>query len=77
METLKKFIEHPITNISIALVLIVTSLLEGWESFSEDLSEFDMGVHHGVLLFGIVMLLRGIIEALEAVVRAHEKNQSR
>jgi uncharacterized membrane protein HdeD (DUF308 family) len=73
MELLKLFIDHPITNIVIAIVLIVSSLLEGWESFSEDISEFDLGVHHGVLLFGVVMLLRGVVEALEAIVRAHEK----
>jgi len=73
MKKLKAFIEHPVTNLFIAAVLIGTSLAEGWESFSGDLSEFDAGAHHGVLLFGVAMLLRGIIEATELVIEAHEK----
>ena len=75
MEALKRFIEHPITNLVIASVLVITSLAEGWESFSTDLSEFDMGVHHGVLLFGIAMLLRGVVETMEAIVRSHERSK--
>ena len=75
MEKLKTFIEHPATNIIIALILVGTSLAEGWESFSEDLSEFDVGVHHGVLLFGLAMLLRGIIESLESLIKAYERRQ--
>ena len=50
--------------------------MEGWEEFSEDLSEFDMGVHHGVMLFGIAMLLRGVIEAMESMVRAEERRKN-
>ena len=75
MESLKNFIENPTVNIVTAMILVITSLAEGWEYFSTDLSEFDLGVHHGVLIFGIVMLLRGILDALESVVQAHEKRQ--
>ena len=65
MDRLKAFIEHPVINLAIAIVLISTSLAEGWESFSSDLSDIHVGAHHGVLLFGIAMLVRGIVEALE------------
>jgi hypothetical protein len=73
MEHLKRIIEHPIVNIFISVVLIVSSLAEGWEGFSYDLGEFDMGVHHGVLLLGLTMLVRGIVEALESLIRVHER----
>ncbi|MBT5723456.1 MAG: hypothetical protein HON77_17550 [Gammaproteobacteria bacterium] len=76
MDRLKAFIEHPVINLTIAIVLISTSLAEGWESFSSDLSDIHVGAHHGVLLFGIAMLVRGIVEALESFVRANEKRKS-
>ena len=76
MDRLKAFIEHPIINLAIALVLISTGLAEGWESFSSDLSDIHVGAHHGVLLFGIAMLVRGIVEALEYFVKANEKRKT-
>ena len=75
MDRLKAFIEHPVINLTIAIVLISTSLAEGWESFSSDLSDIHVGAHHGVLLFGIAMLVRGIVEALESFVGANEKRK--
>lgn len=76
METLLRVVKHPIINIVMAIILVATSLAEGWETFLDDLVKFDAGVHHGVLLFGFVMLLRSIIEALEAVKRAHDEAKS-
>jgi hypothetical protein len=75
MEKIKQFIEHPATNLIIAIVLVGTSLAEGWESFSGDLSEFRVGAHHGVLLLGVAMLIKSIIEALESIIRAHERRR--
>ena len=47
MERLKAFIEHPVINLIIAIVLISTSLAEGWESFSSNLPDIHVGAHHG------------------------------
>ena len=73
MEKLHNFLEHPITNIVTAFILITASLAEGWGSFINDLTECNIGVHHGVLIFGVLMLLRGVVEALETISRAHKK----
>ena len=77
MGALKRWLENPSTNIAIALVLVVSSVAEGWGEFVGGISKFEIGVHHGVLLFGLAMLLRGIIEAMEAVERAHKRARSR
>ena len=73
MERLHTFLEHPTTNMATALILITASLAEGWGSFIDDLTEFNIGVHHGVLVFGVIMLLRGIVEALETLGRTRRK----
>lgn len=69
MEKLHRILENPVTDIVTALILIITSLSEGWETFIMDITEFKTGVHHGVLLFGILMLVRGVVEALETLSR--------
>lgn len=77
MEALKRFLENPVIDILIAITLIISSFAEGWDDLSEGLTEFSLGVHHGVLLFGVAMLLRGVVEFLEALIKAHEKKQQR
>ncbi len=73
MEKLHNFLEHPITNVVTALILIAASLAEGWGSLIDDLTACNFGVHHGVLVFGVIMLLKGVVEALETISRAHRK----
>ena len=73
MERLKRILDDPYVNIFIAIVLVYSSVAEGWEEFTHGLTEFDIGVHHGVLLYGVAMFLRGLVEAAESTVRAHEK----
>ena len=72
MERIRRFLDSPYTNIAIALVLVISSLGEGVETFVGELSEFDLGVHHGVLLFGLAMLLRGLVETREALDKARK-----
>ena len=72
MHALRRLIDHPVTNLIVALILIATSLAEGWETFFEDLVNFNAGVHHGVLLLGFFNLLRTIPELFEAAERAHK-----
>ena len=66
MSWFHRLIHHPATEITVSLFLIVTSLIEGWDTFTEDLAQFNLGVHHGVLLFGTLSLLKGLSEAREA-----------
>ena len=72
MRVLRRLVEHPLLNAVVALVLVGTSLAEGWETLSDDLVTFDLHVHHGVLLFGFVNLLRAIPELFEAAERMNK-----
>lgn len=69
ISVLRSITEHPYTNIAIALILMTTSLIEGGETLYEDITELNLGAHHGVLLFGIVSFLGSIPDLLEAVER--------
>lgn len=65
MARLRKLLDHPTVNLGIAVILVLTSLAEGWETIIDDLIELDAKVHHGVLVFGFFQLLRALTDMFE------------
>ncbi|MCG8455422.1 MAG: hypothetical protein MI919_04005 [Holophagales bacterium] len=65
MQMLRRILAHPLVDFVVSLLLIGASLAEGWETLLRDLQEFKAGVHHGVLLFGLVTFLRTLPEVWE------------
>ena len=70
LKRLRTTLDHPYANLLVAVILIVTSLAEGWETLQDDLIHLDIAAHHGVLLFGVFSLLKVIPELVEALERA-------
>lgn len=76
---LRKFrmtLHHPAVNLSVALVLVATSLIQIWESLAGEVltmgiggMRMDVGVQQGVLVYGVVHLVRAIAELLESLER--------
>jgi hypothetical protein len=69
MRAFRAFLHHRATNLVIALVLIATSSIDVWESFrgselTMTLGGVDMsvGVHNGVLAYGVVHFMRAVAE---------------
>lgn len=60
MNKLRIFVEHPFVNLIVALILFVTGLTEGWDSLQEDISNFDLKAHHGVMVYGFFSMLKSI-----------------
>ena len=76
MNKLRAVLHHPVTNLVVALILVVTSLIEGWASATGDTVkmamgavEMKVGVYDGVLAYGLVHLFRAIAELVEGVER--------
>ncbi|MGH7675839.1 MAG: hypothetical protein ACREMV_11270 [Gemmatimonadales bacterium] len=76
MSKLRAVLHHPVTNLVLALILIGTSLVQVWESLggtgiqmSVGAMEMKVGAYDGVLAYGLVHLLRAIVELLESVER--------
>ena len=59
---IEKFVNNPYVNFLTGLALLYTSGLEVFDSLDED---FKMGAHHGVLIFGILQVLRSLPEFVE------------
>lgn len=72
MTRFRSALHHPVTNLVVALVLVVTSLIEVWESITGGTvemavgaMEMKVGAYDGVLAYGLVHLFRAIAELVE------------
>ena len=76
MSKLRTVLYHPTTNLVVALILVGTSLAEIWESATGDAlrmavggMEMTVAAYDGVLVYGLVHLMRAIAELVEDVER--------
>lgn len=58
-------VHHPMTTVVLGLGLLATGIVEVIEAAFEGF-ETVLEAHHGILLFGLVTALRGLLEMLEA-----------
>lgn len=72
-------LHHPTVNLTVALVLVATSLVQIWESLAGEVltmgigaMQMDVGVQQGVLIYGFVHLVRAIAELVESIERRVE-----
>lgn len=61
----RPLLRHPMTNVVLGLGLLITGLVELVEGAFEEV-ETVIDAYHGVVLFGLVTALRGLLELLEA-----------
>ena len=64
---IRRCVDHPITKLSVGLVLFVTGFLEAYQAFSQDFSQFQVGAHHGIMVFGFVNMISSIPDIVEGV----------
>ena len=64
---IKGFVEHPVTRLVVGLILIVTSSVEAYDSFHNDLYRWRLRAHHGLLVLGFVNVLAAIPSLIEGL----------
>jgi len=62
-------VRHALTQLLVALVLIGTSLSEVFETLADDLTSHRLRVTHGLLVVGLVQLLKALPELIEGIER--------
>ena len=70
LQKLKAFVKHPMTQLVTGLVMVITGLSEVREDFINAEHSFRLGVHHGVLLFGLMQVLGSLPELVDGLERA-------
>ena len=76
LRTLKTAIEHPATQLVTGTILLISGLASAYYDFTSAEHTFRLGVHHGVLLWGLVQVLGSIpnlVEGIDQTIQAAEK----
>jgi hypothetical protein len=75
-ERIRTFTDHPITKLVLGLILVVSSIAEGFDTFSNDLGHLRIRAHHGLLLFGLANVLAclpDLFAGIDQAIQAYEK----
>jgi hypothetical protein len=67
IEKIGGFVKNPWTNLLVGVILFTTSLYEALGSFYDDISQMHLGVHHGIMLFGLLTMLKSIPDIYEGL----------
>jgi len=74
---LKAFAQHPLTQLVTGLVLLITGLTQAIDDILHAEHRFRLGVHHGVLLLGLVQVLGSLPSIVEGLDRYFRSLESR
>jgi len=65
---LEMIAHNPYLNLLCGLVLLVTSGYETWQA----LDHFSLGAHHGVLVFGLIQILKALPDIMDGAEKLAE-----
>ncbi len=77
LKRLKAFVRHPVTQLVTGLVLIISGMAEVAYDFMDAEKNFRIGVHHGVLMFGLIQVIGSLPDLLEGIDRTFEAVEKR
>lgn len=66
IRTLKRIVENPYMNIGVGLILLYSGIDDAVDELKM-LEEFDIGAHHGVILFAILHVLKTLPDVFEGL----------
>jgi hypothetical protein len=64
---LKRFVDHPLTKLVVGLILIVSGLIEAYDTVLDDLHRLRVRVGHGVVILGVVNVLASLPEVIAGI----------
>lgn len=54
----KKLVHNPWVDFSVGIILALSGLIEVFDTFPKEISDFKLGAHHGVLILGLATALK-------------------
>jgi hypothetical protein len=66
---LKHFVDHPVTKLAVGLILIVSGLIEAYDTVLDDVHRLRVRVGHGVVILGVVNVLASLPEVIDGIER--------
>jgi hypothetical protein len=66
-QALKRFVDHPVTKLFVGLILIISGLIEAYDTVLDDVHRLRVRVGHGVVILGVVNVLASLPEVIEGI----------
>lgn len=64
---LHRVAHHPVLNLLAGMILLLTGVLEALATIVEGLFDFPLGMHHGVIVFGFLQMIKALPDVLKGV----------
>ena len=74
MRALTRFTEHPATELMTGFMLLLTSLADIFDQLFTSVLGIDLGVEHGVVVLGVLHILKAIPKVFASVVELTAAN---
>ena len=77
MNRLQRFNNHPVTKLVLGLILVATSISDGYDAFFTDLGHLRFRPHHGLFVLGLANVLACLPHLVEGLDRTFEAIDAR
>lgn len=72
LDRIRRFTNHPATRMATGLILVASSIAEGYDTFFHDVSHLRLRAHHGLLIFGLMNILKSMPDFIDGLESATE-----
>jgi hypothetical protein len=69
LNRLKSIVDHPVTHLLVGLALMTTGGMQIYDDLVGDSQQFRVGVHHGVVLLGVIQALSALPDVAHGIER--------
>lgn len=77
LQRLKTAVEHPFTKLATGMILLGSGLATAYSDIANAEHSAQFGVHHGVLLFGLVQVLGSLPDLIDGLGKTIEVAEKR
>ena len=69
LKKIKDFVENPYVNLLIGAILFLSAISEVGDALYDDISNLNVRVHHGIMIYGVFMAIKSIPDLFESLER--------
>jgi hypothetical protein len=69
IKKIESFVENPYINLLIGAILFLSAISEVGDALVDDISNLNVRVHHGIMIYGIFLAIQNIPELFESMER--------
>ena len=69
LHAMRAFVDHPVTRLVVAIILIISGFIEAYDTFAEDVSHLRVRIGHGIILLGFINAFSSLPPVVDGIER--------